>query len=167
MKINWFAIAFIMIVLVVGVSAWPDARNFFTQQNLGPASSAGYGQAKVKFSDSTVIAEVPLSADLQAQGLGGRTNLADGRGMIWIYPKASQYSFWMKDMLISLDFVWIDHGQVVDVTADVPPPQPGQITSDLPILQPQTPASAVLEVPAGFTAAHHVSVGDPVEIDRQ
>lgn len=168
MRINWYAIAFITVVLFVAVSAWPDARNFFLEQNLGtPQTQGGYGTAKVKFSELTVTAQVPLSTDLQAKGLGGRTSLADDEGMIWIYPAASEYSFWMKDMVIPLDFLWIKSGVIVDITADVQPPAPGQSSADLPILRPREPVTTILEVPAGFAARHQLSIGDPVEVDRQ
>lgn len=167
MKINWYAIAFLLVVLVVAVSAWPDARTFLWQEHLGMTNSAtSYGQAKVKFSEVTVAAQVPLSADLQAKGLGGRTGLGQGEGMVWIYDQAGEYRFWMKDMLIALDFVWIDRGQIVDLTANVPPPTADESSIALPTYQPRVPASAVLEVKAGFIADHGLSIGDPVEIDR-
>ncbi len=166
MKVNWFAVIIVALVLIAGLSAWPDARTFLHQQ-LGQASpTSGYGQAKIKFSEVTVQADVPLSSELQAKGLGGRTGLGDNEGMAWIYDQAGEYQFWMKDMLIPLDFVWIDQGQIVDLTANVAPPAPGQGTLGLNIYQPKQPVSVVLEVKAGFIAQHHLSIGDPVEVDR-
>ncbi len=168
MKGNWYGIAFILAIVVVVVSAWPDIKAYLGQRHLGPSSGAsGYGQAKVKFSDTTITAEVRLSPELQAKGLGGRTGLAAGSGMLWLYDHPGEYQFWMKDMLIPLDFIWIDQGQIVDLTANVQPPAAGQAITDLRIYQPKTPASAVLEVNAGFIAAQHLSIGNPVEIDRQ
>src|SRR4029077_6690395 len=99
------------------------------------------------------------------KGLGGRTGLGPNEGMLWMYDQAGEYRFWMKDMVIALDFVWIDQGRIVDLTANVPPPT-GHSVTNLPILQPKVPASNILEVRAGFIAAHGLSIDDPVEIDR-
>lgn len=167
MKINWFAIIFILIVLIIGISAWPDARAFLWQQKLGPqGGSNGYGQAKIQFSDASVLAQVPLTAELQEKGLGGRTGLTAGQGMVWIYDSAAEYKFWMKGMVIPIDFVWINQGQIVDITANVPPPASDAGLTDVLIYQPRQPANVVLEVSAGFAAAHHLSIGDPAEVDR-
>lgn len=164
MKVNWLGVILILAVVIVAISAWPDARRFLRQQDLGPTSGAsGYGQATVKFSDYSVTAQVPLTSALQSQGLGGRTSLADHEGMLWMFPTADEYRFWMKDMVIPLDFIWIDDGQVVDVTPDVPPPS-NQSTTALPTYQPRQPVHQILEVRAGFISAHHVAIGDPVEV---
>lgn len=153
-------------LVILGLAIWPDVRTSFVRENLAmPTSSQGYGQAQINFSDVTVSAKVPLSADLQAKGLGGRTGLSDREGMLWLYDQPGAYVFWMKDMLIPLDFIWINRGQIVDLTPDVPPPQPGQ--SDLPIYRASSPVDAILEVRAGFIAAHNLEIGEAVTIDRQ
>jgi uncharacterized membrane protein (UPF0127 family) len=70
----------------------------------------------------------------------------------------------MKDMRFPLDMVWISaEYAVVDITEDVPPPAPGQTTSELPTYMPAEPAQFVLQINAGETGSADIRVGDMVE----
>ncbi|MBI5466593.1 MAG: DUF192 domain-containing protein [Candidatus Kerfeldbacteria bacterium] len=165
MKANWFAITVILVGVIVIWSAWPTLHRRLDTQSPQPTSvSDGYGRGAVEFSDSRVNVTIPLTLPLQERGLGERTSLGADDGMLFIYTTPGYPIFWMKHMRFALDFVWLDHGQVVDITADVPAPADGQVT--LPTYQPDVPASAVLEVRAGYAARHHISVGDAAKIDR-
>lgn len=165
MRMQWIFIVLFIVLATLTVSAWPDLHTFLVQQHAAGFSAAGgYGQADVKFSEVSVKAEVPLSSELDQKGLGGRTSLGATDGMLFIFDQPDRYAFWMKGMLFPLDFIWIDQGQVKDITPDVPAPTLGQ--TSLPVYQPEHDVTAVLEVNAGFAAANHVSVGDLVSIDR-
>ena len=132
----------------------------------GPTQSGGYGQATVSFSEVVVTAQIPLSAELQAQGLGRRSELGDRDGMLWLYSQPDFYSFWMKNMLFPLDFIWINGNEVVDVTPNVKPPTSSN-ESELAVYRPTRPANAILEVAAGFADHFHIQAGDIVTIDRK
>ncbi len=42
--------------------------------------------------------------------------------MLFIFDTQGDYSFWMKDMLISLDIIYINYaGYIVDIKKDLPP----------------------------------------------
>ena len=70
-------------------------------------------------------------------------------------------NFWMKEMQISLDMVWSGADcTIVDITRDVPIPEPGQSLSQLPRFSPSGPAQYVLEINAGAAAAAGLEVGD-------
>ena len=69
----------------------------------------------------------------------------------------------MRDMEIALDFVWINADCVaVDLTEDVPPPEPGAELPDLPRYQPAVPVRYALEINAGEIAAAGIVKGDAV-----
>lgn len=107
--------------------------------------------------------EVVHTPEARAQGLSGRPSLADGYGMLFVFEHPAEHSFWMKDMLIPLDFVWIGADcAVVDVTTDVPPPAPGTETGDLPLYRPSAPVLYTLEVGAGLADELGIRVGDRV-----
>ena len=91
------------------------------------------------------------------KGLGGRTTIANNYGMLFIFPKAEQYGFWMKDMVVPIDIFWLDDkGQVISIAQDV-------ATSSYPnVFYPPTPALYVLETAAGFAQAHHIATGTPL-----
>ena len=52
--------------------------------------------------------ETVTSAAAQQQGLSGRDTLADDAVMVFPYEDVQRRCFWMKDMRISIDMVWLD-----------------------------------------------------------
>lgn len=93
------------------------------------------------------------------QGLSDITGLASDEGMLFVFPRDGVYSFWMKDMLFSIDLLWIDStGRVVSIVPSASPATyPHAFT-------PNTLARYVLEVPAGFSVQHEIEVGSKLHI---
>jgi hypothetical protein len=121
------------------------------------------GLALVSIGALRVQAEVP-EGDALYRGLGGRESLPDDRGMLFVFAGSGRPAFWMKDMLISIDIIWVSaEGQVVDVqTAE---PEPGVPDDQLKRYHPSDPALYVLEVRAGLAAEKGVGVGDEAQIE--
>jgi uncharacterized membrane protein (UPF0127 family) len=86
--------------------------------------------------------------------------------MLFEYDQPGFYSFWMKDMRFDLDLVWIRDGRIVDVHHRVPAPGRSAPEGLLPTYRPRELADTILEVPAGFAAAHGWQPGDRVGIER-
>ena len=95
----------------------------------------------------------------RVQGLSGRGVMGDYEGMLFIFEKEGLYNFWMKDMLIPLDFIFIDdHGFVVDTMERVSP-----CTSDMcPMFSSDSPFKYVVEVNSGFVESNRIGVGNSV-----
>jgi uncharacterized membrane protein (UPF0127 family) len=131
--------------------------------NDGAPTTREPGLALVSIGALTVQAEVP-EGDAFYRGLGGRELLPDDRGMLFVFPQPGEYGFWMKDMLIPIDIIWISaEGQVVFVqTAQ---PEPGVPDNQLTVYRPDAPALYVLEVREGLAAEKGVQVGDTAQID--
>ncbi|MDO8559484.1 MAG: DUF192 domain-containing protein [bacterium] len=106
-----------------------------------------------------VQAEIADTPARKARGLSGRASLADGSGMLFPFAPVQRPTFWMKDMLIPLDLVWIRGGKVTEITSNVPPPSG---SGALPLYRPAAGVDAVLEVAAGFAERAGVAVGDTV-----
>jgi uncharacterized protein len=123
-------------------------------------NDAGRG-AVVTVGGATVRAEVAADQASLARGLSGRDRLGADDGMLFLLPDDSP-SFWMKGMRFPLDIVWIKNGRVVDVTADIPPPNGSG--ASLPTYSPTRPADRALEVNAGWAARHGVGRGDAVRV---
>ena len=50
------------------------------------------------------------------RGLMGRTALAEDAGMLFVFDREQQLSFWMKDTLIPLSIAYINEsGRIVDI----------------------------------------------------
>ena len=121
------------------------------------------GLALVSIGELTVQAEVP-EGDGFYRGLGGRESLADDRGMLFVFEQPGEHGFWMKDMLIAIDIIWISaEGRVVHIaTAE---PEPGVPDSELSLYRPGASALYVLEVREGLAADKGVQVGDGAQIE--
>jgi len=123
------------------------------------------GLALVRIGALAVQAEVPVpEGDAFYRGLGGRESLPDDSGMLFVFPDSGRHAFWMKDMLIPIDIIWIsDEGRVVDIqTAQ---PEPGVPDPQLKRYYPNSEAKHVLEVRAGLAAEKGVKVGDEARIE--
>lgn len=122
----------------------------------------GGAGATVRVGRATVRVELALTPEMWARGLSGRASLAPDHGMLFVFPSPSQQMFWMKDMLIPLDIIWIREARVTGVAELAKPPTvTGGVVQEFvsPGLVDQ-----VLEVPAGFARHEDIKVGDLVEV---
>ena len=103
----------------------------------------------------TVQAEAVRTPERLYLGLSYRTDLPEGRGMLFFMPNQEVQTFCMRGMRLPLDLIWISAGRVAGITRNVPPTFPGDLTSPAPVNQ-------VLEVPGGFADRHGIKAGDPV-----
>jgi len=112
-----------------------------------------------EFGEVSLRLEYALNDAERELGLGGRTSVPEGYGMLFVFPDDDRYGFWMKDMLVPIDMFWLDaQGQVVYIVADV-------ATSTYPsVLYSSVPARYVLETAAGFARAHRIVKGTPLQL---
>lgn len=135
-----------------------------------PEVDRGDGTKTVTLPESLVVvrgisfaAEVARTGMEQALGLSGRTHLPEKSGMLFPLSRDVVAAFWMRGMLIGLDFVWIGPDcRVADLTENVLPPDDLTQTSGLPIYSPTMPVRYVFEINAGGVRAHGIEVGDRV-----
>lgn len=105
-----------------------------------------------------VHAEIAATDEARTKGLSGRPVLLPNEGMLFVFPQPGYYAFWMKDMLVPLDIVWLDaSGKVLHIEGNLPP------SSDPETYMPPVRAHYVLELPAGTMAVQGVKVGDMIE----
>ncbi|MGH7819136.1 MAG: DUF192 domain-containing protein [Candidatus Binatia bacterium] len=104
----------------------------------------------------TVYVEIADNPDLQARGLMYRTHLDPDRGMLFLFDHDKNHFFWMKNTAIPLDMIFVSHdGRIVGIQANTEP-------FSLRPVGPGIPSRDVLEVNAGFAAAHGLAAGDTV-----
>ncbi len=125
--------------------------------NTPPALPAAQVLQAGEFGGVSLRIEYALTPEARERGLGGRTEIQEDYGMLFVFPKDGAYGFWMKDTLVPLDIFWLDSkGQVVSIAADV-------ATSSYPnVFYPSVPARYVLEAAAGFARAHGIATGTPL-----
>ena len=98
--------------------------------------------------------EVADTDDSRAKGLSGREEVPEGYAMAFVFSKEGLYGFWMKDMLVPIDIVWLsDEGIVVHIKEHVSP-------ATYPnVFFPTKPAKYVLEMRQGAASTHGFAVG--------
>lgn len=96
---------------------------------------------------NVLIAERALA---QKKGLSGYTeeSLEPYDGMLFVFSDTEVRNFWMKDMKMDLDVLWIGNGRILAIDRDVQAPysrfdEPERMTSS-PLM-----VDMVLELPAG------------------
>ena len=95
--------------------------------------------------------EIAADAGSRSTGLSYRDGLAHNAGMLFLMPREGVQTFWMKEMRFPLDMVWIGAGcRVTGVTHDVPFPEAGTSTSELPRYKSPDGTLYVLEINAGL-----------------
>lgn len=122
---------------------------------------------QIKINDTLINVEVADTSAKRSKGLSGRESLATSSGMLFVYPEAKKYQFWMKGMKFALDVIFIKDGRVVDEIINVPPPDPGTPDTALPVYQPMVSIDMVLEVNSGFAKEHNIKIGDQIFIVKQ
>lgn len=116
--------------------------------------------AMVRIAGQEIKVELAKTPKAQAKGLSGRRQLAANQGMLFIFPALQKHSFWMKDMNFSIDIIWLDNGEVVDIAPNLPP----AVGVNPPVYYPRASVNAVLEVAAGFSQKNGLKIGDMMEL---
>lgn len=116
-------------------------------------------ESTLLFPDSGMHYEIVTTLEEQERGLGGRKEIPDNYGMLFIFPRKDRYGFWMKDMLASIDIIWLSSdGTITKIDENVSP------TSYPEVYYPPEPLQYVLETQAGFATRNGWHVGTKVPI---
>jgi uncharacterized membrane protein (UPF0127 family) len=105
--------------------------------------------------------EVARTPQQQAMGLMYRPALPDDQGMLFKFPSPQPVSFWMKNVPVALDMVFIYQDTIKAIAAAVPPCK----EEPCPTYGPNTPINQVIELRSGRAAELGLKVGDKVKID--
>lgn len=119
-------------------------------------------ESVVIINDVSVYVEIADTNEAREQGLSGRNSLGENEGMLFVFDKKAYPTFWMKDMLIPLDIIWIADGKITKIHENVQIPTPETQDKDLQRYNPSGSVDAVLEVNSGFSRKHSLNVGDSV-----
>jgi len=121
-----------------------------------------FEQAELQINGQPLSVALATTTAEKARGLSGCASVPEKSGMYFVYDTPRQVQFWMKDMLIPLDIIWIADGTVIGIEAGVPPADPAD--TDPPRYQPSEAITGVLEVPAGQAEALGIRIGSTATI---
>ena len=124
-----------------------------------PATSANASAAAtalVIFGSDTIRAEVANTSETRSQGLMYRDEVPDGTGMLFVFDREAERSFWMQNTYVALDVAFIDANfRIVDIQQMEP--------ESTDIHDGARPAMFALEVRQGWFAEKGIAVGDRCE----
>lgn len=125
-----------------------------------PVTEEDFGTQMVGLPNGRQVrVEVMVSqADLM-RGMMFRDSLPSGRGMLFIHGRPGRVSYWMYNVRIPLDIIWMDSNRtIVEISADTPPCKTA--AASCPSYGGHFPAQYVLELAGGMAAKYGLKTGD-------
>ncbi|RCJ27508.1 hypothetical protein A6770_25535 [Nostoc minutum NIES-26] len=164
--IRWLSLVPLMLgILLMGCSIQTNAKSPATTPSTPLETSAGQTlpiSAKAIVPNGTTIQlEVAQSPEQQAKGLMYRPALPDNRGMLFKFSSAQPVRFWMKNVPVPLDMVFLQNGMVKYIQASAPP----CASEPCPTYGPNVPIDTVIELRSGRAEELNLQNGDRVKIE--
>ncbi len=116
-------------------------------------------EEKVCFKKDCFKVEISDSENERIKGLMYIEKLDENKGMLFVFDKEDYYPFWMKNVLIPLDIIWLNKDkEVVYISKNVQ-----LCKEDCTSINPNANAMYVLEVNAGISDKIGLKEGDKLE----
>jgi len=123
-------------------------------------------QNTARINNIDINLEVSDSEEERAKGLSSRKELGEKEGMLFVFDKENTTpAFWMKDMLIPIDIIWINDNKIIQIDKNIQAPKEGTPDNKLIRYTPKSSIDYVLEVNSGFSDKYDLKVGDTVELN--
>lgn len=116
--------------------------------------------AQVMLGEEMIDLEVATTAREQAIGLMFRPEIPDNRGMLFPFEPPRPVNFWMRNVQVPLDMVFLRQGEIVAIAHSVPP----CTTTNCPTYGPDTPVDSVMELRGGRADELSLAEGDTIDI---
>ncbi len=142
----------ILIVVIIAGLAFFGLAYFINSAN----------RQAVIINNKKILVDIIKTEAEMARGLGGRKNLPENRGLLFAYDGYYVPKFWMKDMLFSIDIIWIKDNMVTGFEKNVPLSN----QEFPPVYQPKDFVNYVLEVNAGLVDKNQIKIGDRVDFKK-
>lgn len=108
----------------------------------------------------SLTAELAVTDEERQLGLMFRDRINWDQGMLFLFEEEGFHSFWMKNMLISLDILWLNkEKRIIHVETHVPPCK----KVPCPSYSSRVSAMYVLEVRAGSVEKNQLKLYDKIE----
>ena len=116
-----------------------------------------YSQAVVTtFLGEIIPVEVADTQKKRQLGLGKRSSLRKGWGMLFVFRKKAPHRFWMKDMQFPLDIIWLDSHRIVHIIHNA---KPANSRDEPEVMTSPVSVNFVLEIAAGRAAKLRLKTG--------
>lgn len=174
LRLSWLPLFCLLLISCAPTDqSVPDSDASATQQVQGhrirlpkrkaPAVTVGQQlpiTAQVELAGELIKLEVARTPQEQAMGLMYREELAPNRGMLFPLDPPRMPSFWMKNVEIPLDMIFVRDGKVSAIARDVLPCE----KTPCPTYGPDIVIDQVIELQGGRAKELGLEVGDTVAI---
>lgn len=168
MRNKYIAFAVLVVLLLAGFWVYGSRdTNYLSPFELSPTATPR-PKVLVKIGEREVDATLSKTQEEMSRGLGGVEFLEENEGMLFDFTVShAPTAFWMKDMIIPIDIIWIKDGKIIQIDTNAMP-QPEAADGQLKLYPPiDRGVEYVLEVNAGFCEKNNIFVGDTFEIVNQ
>lgn len=166
----------LMVIMMVGLVAGGFYVGTLFQEDIDDSSLSAQGFTLEPITVQIATGEVlDLSvaiadeSDERTKGLQSIPVLLADEGMWFIFDQEEIHRFWMKDMEISLDILFVNRDfTIVSLVTDAPPcaeADPEQ--TDCAVYSSVEPSQYVLEVKAGTVERYGLAVGDRIQFSNE
>ncbi len=108
-----------------------------------------------------IRAEVMMHPTDMIRGMMFRDSLAPDRGMLFIHAEPGFFPYWMYQVKIPLDIIWLDSSRaIVEISANTPPCR--SEAKDCPNYGGRQRAQYVLELAGGMADKYGLRAGDRI-----
>lgn len=112
-----------------------------------------------------ISVDISDTSEKRSKGLSGRASLNEKEGMLFIFGQNTETPiFWMKDMIIPIDIIWIKNEKIIQIDKNIEAPKVDTSDSKLIRYSPKEPVDYVLEVNSGFSDKYGFAIGDRVDL---
>lgn len=115
--------------------------------------------SKVKINETYINLELAKTQQEHYTGLSNRKSIPDNFGLLFLFNKKEVKNFLMRDMLFSLDIVFIDDNKIIDIYSNLPFNKDSQNIS----YKSSGPVDKVLELNSGTCEKNNIKVGNLVK----
>ena len=124
-------------------------------------SAEEYYLSPLKLPDgSTIMVEQMSTPEQMTRGMMFRDELKPDRGLLFFHGGPGRYQYWMYQVKVPLDIIWVDAGRrIVEISAMTPPCEKGPAPK-CPHYGGNADALFVVELGGGQAAKHGLKVGD-------
>jgi len=117
----------------------------------------------ILLSGKRILAETMRTELELARGMMFRDSLASDRGMLFVHGTPGNWTYYMFQVKIPLDMIWLDADKrIVEIVPDVPPCTL-KVAKDCPVYGGREKAQYVLELAGGQAAKFKLKVGDRLQ----
>jgi uncharacterized membrane protein (UPF0127 family) len=162
-----FRVLLVLGALIVLGAWYVFQRSDIGAQFTGKNACRNFAEARLTLDNRTIRVALADTYDERVQGLSGCAKIPANSGMYFIFPKAERTAFWMKDMTVPIDIIWVAQGKVLGIDKNVPIPSPGQDVKTLPTYSSPRAVDGVLELPAGKADEYGLKPGSTVELAQE